>query len=145
LPVTDDPVDQAFWQGARERKLLIQHCSRCEQSVFPPRVHCPHCHQPLEWQQAAGSGRIWSFVTVHPPLLPAWEVFAPYRVVLVELDEHPGVRLVGNLLLAEEGAVNAELGQQLEQRLAIGDAVEVVFRTLAEDVCLPCWKRIELQ
>lgn len=138
LPDTDDPVDAPFWRAARARRLEIQRCTSCARSYYPPRVQCPACHGKLEWQAVAGTGRIWSYVTVHPPLLPAYQPYAPYPIVLVELDGQPGLRLIGNLLLEEEGAINAAL----DQPVAIGDPVRVTFRSVADDVVLPCWIKI---
>ncbi|CAB1370818.1 Zn-ribbon domain-containing OB-fold protein [Denitratisoma oestradiolicum] len=135
LPDTDDPVDGPFWQAAREKRLVVQHCAACVASYYPPRVHCPRCHGALAWNEVAGTGRVWSYVTVHPPLLPAYQPYAPYQMVLVELDDHPGLRLVGNLLQEDEGAIN----DTVHQPLSVGDPVRVAFRTVAEDVVLPCW------
>lgn len=140
LPDTEDPVDAPFWQATRERRLVIQHCISCVQSYYPPRVHCPACHGKLEWRDIAGTGRIWSYVIVHPPLLRAYQPHSPYPIVLVELDDHPGLRLVGNLLREAEGAINTAV----DQAIAIGDPVRVTFRTIADDVVLPCWIKTTL-
>lgn len=37
-----------LWRTKRERySLQGQVCAECSQSVFPPRMVCPHCHQPM--------------------------------------------------------------------------------------------------
>ncbi len=78
----------------------------------------------------SGQGRVWSYVVAHPPLLPDYAALAPYNVVLVELDEAPRIRLVGNLV-AEPGAA---IGSLPAERLRIGARVRVVF-----DDGLPRW------
>lgn len=135
LPVTDDPVDEGFWQAARRREVAVQKCDSCQRFHFPPRVHCPDCHRALAWTPVSGKGTVWSFVTVHPPLLPAYQEEAPYKVVLVELDDQPGLRLIGNLLLEEEGAIGASRNSALR----VGDRVRATFRTVTPGIVLPCW------
>ena len=39
---------------------------------------------------------------VHSPVLPAYEPFVPYPVAVIALEEHPSLRMVGNLV-AHEG------------------------------------------
>ncbi|MBS0324843.1 MAG: OB-fold domain-containing protein [Proteobacteria bacterium] len=118
--------------------MLVQHCEACASHHFPPRVFCPGCHGPLAWVPAGESGRIWSFVTVHPPLLPAYQALAPYRVVVVEPEGVPGIRMIGNLLTTPD----ADIGASRDTAIAIGDRVRLCFRQLTEDVTLPCWIRI---
>ena len=37
-----------LWRTKRERySLQGQVCAECSQSVFPPRMVCPNCHQPM--------------------------------------------------------------------------------------------------
>ena len=83
----------------------------------------------------SGRGTIWSFVVAHPPLLPAYQELAPYNVVVVALDEEPTIRLVGNLVPDEEGAIDAIDPETIE----IGQPVRVVFQEIAEGVALPRW------
>ena len=43
----------------------------------------------------AGPGRVYSFTVNHQRWLPDLEV--PFAIVLVEFDDHPGVRVAGRL------------------------------------------------
>lgn len=52
----------------------------------------------LEWVEVAGRGRIFSWERPYHPVHPALNGHGPYVVVLVELPEAGGVRMVGNLL-----------------------------------------------
>ncbi|MEY2406315.1 MAG: uncharacterized protein QOG39_1231, partial [Acidimicrobiaceae bacterium] len=83
----------------------------------------------------SGRARVWSVVIPHPPLLPAYGEQAPYNVVLVELEEDPSIRLVGNVV----AAAGARLDSVDPHDVAIGDAVRVVFSQIADDVWLPQW------
>jgi uncharacterized OB-fold protein len=85
----------------------------------------------------SGKAKIWSFIVPHPPLLPAFQELAPYAVITVELDEEPGLRMVGNLVTSEDGAINEIDPATIE----IGEAVEVVFSKV-EDVHIPRWVRV---
>jgi len=136
LPSTDDPADAPFWQAALRGELVVQQCGGCARRRFPPRPVCPHCHSfESAWLPVSGFGRIWSHVTPHPPLLPAFAALAPYNVILVELEDDPGIRLVGNLVPVGGGALNAVDPHTIE----IGRRVRVVFDRVADDVALPRW------
>ena len=130
-PVTD--TDGApFWEYAARGELRVQACGDCHEPRFPPRPCCPHCRSfASEWRLTSGRGRIWSYVVPHPPLLPGYAEQAPYNVVLVELEDCPRIRLVGNLV-AHAGAALGSLGSH---RPRIGARVHVVFG----DGGLPQW------
>jgi uncharacterized OB-fold protein len=128
----------AFWDGTAAGELRIQACTSCGRLRFPPRPMCPRCRSlEHEWRAMSGRGRIWSFVVPHPPLLPAFAELAPYNVVVVELDEDPTIRLVGNLLDSPDGAIN----EVDPATIRIGESVRVVFQPAGEDVVLPRWIR----
>ena len=94
---------QFFWDGVRERRLLIQRCASCRALRHPPRPVCPHCHS-LEWDtvEASGRGTVYSFVIPHHPPLPFFP--EPYVVALVDLAE--GTRLVTNIVGIAPNAVS---------------------------------------
>jgi len=122
-PVTD--TDGApFWGYARQGELRVQACADCGELRFPPRPCCPHCQSfAQEWRRMEGTGRIWSYVRPHPPLLPAYAEQAPYPVIVVELSDAPRIRLVGNLV----SQAGARLDSVPPGRLRIGARVQVVF------------------
>ncbi|MFG2956205.1 Zn-ribbon domain-containing OB-fold protein [Streptomyces sp. NPDC048291] len=122
-PVTD--TDGApFWEYAAHGELRVQACADCGEPRFPPRPCCPHCQSfASEWRPTSGRGRIWSYVVPHPPLLPEYAAQAPYNVVVVELDDAPRVRLVGNVVTG----AGAPLGSLPPDRIRIGARVQAVF------------------
>ena len=137
LPDTEDPDCAPFWAGTASGQLLVQACASCGRKRVPPRPMCPGCTSLRHaWLPMSGRGRIWSFVIVHPPLLPAYAALAPYNVVTVALDEDPTLRLVGNLVASPDGPIN----QIDPSSIRIGEAVRVVFQQV-DDVFLPRWMR----
>lgn len=141
LPTPNEET-AGFWEGCGAGELRMQVCTSCGRRRFPPRVMCPHCHSTERaWQTVSGRGTIWSYVVPHPPLLPAYELLAPYNVIVVTLDEDPSLRLIGNLVTGPEGEINEIDPSTIE----IGEAVEVVFshRTGADgrSMALPEWVR----
>ncbi|HJP66022.1 MAG TPA: OB-fold domain-containing protein [Actinomycetota bacterium] len=137
LPLRDDD-SAGFWEGALQGELRMQRCGGCGRLRFPPRPMCPWCHSvDSDWQVMTGRGTIWSFVTAHPPLLPAYAALAPYNVIVVALDEDPTLRLVGNLLASKEGPIN-EIDPAT---IAIGEPVRVVFQKIDDSTALPRWVR----
>ncbi|MEU9412477.1 OB-fold domain-containing protein [Streptomyces sp. NPDC048281] len=122
-PVTD--TDGApFWEYAARGELRVQACADCGEPRFPPRPCCPHCQSfASEWRPTSGRGRIWSYVVPHPPLLPEYAARAPYNVVVVELDDAPRVRLVGNVVTG----AGAPLDSLSPDRIRIGARVQAVF------------------
>ena len=149
LPETGDELAAPFWDGCAAGELRIQACVACGRLRFPPRPMCPWCQSmDSEWQVMSGRGSVWSFVVPHAPLLPAYQEFAPYNVIVVELDEDPGIRLVGNLVASE----HQPLSSVDPYSITIGDPVRVVFATITgpdgeggassnDAVTLPRWVR----
>jgi uncharacterized protein len=134
------PLEEAdaapFFEAARRGELHIQTCDGCGRRRFPPRPMCPWCHSlASEWRRQSGRGRIWSFAVPHPPLLPAFVDEAPYVVVVVELEEDPGIRLVGNVVRAANGSIGAVSAQEL----TIGANVVAVFGESVEGYPVPQW------
>jgi uncharacterized OB-fold protein len=137
LPDTSEPTAAEFWAGTARGELLVQACASCGQWRHPPRPMCPHCRSTaVTWARTTGRGRVWSFVVPHPPLLPAYSPLAPYNVIVVELDDDPTIRMVGNLVTSGDGEINEIDPHSIE----IGEAVRVVFHQV-DDVALPRWVR----
>jgi uncharacterized OB-fold protein/acyl dehydratase len=111
-----------FFEGAKQHRLLIQHCTNCGTLRHPPRPACPKCRS-FDWDtvEASGRGTIFSFVVNHYPQVPAFDY--PLVVALVELEE--GTRLVANV-----SGISPETA-------AIGMAVEAGFEDFDDDLSLP--------
>jgi hypothetical protein len=135
LPATDEPLEQPFWGALKEGILRVQRCANCACWYFPPRRQCTACQSPLSWTAVSGCGRIWSFTCVHPPVLPAFAPYAPYCVVVVELEESKGLRFTGNVLRTATDQINAVTVQEL----SVDMPVKALVRRLANDVYWPHW------
>jgi uncharacterized OB-fold protein len=137
LPVIDE-YSQPFWDGALAGELRVQRCAACDRLRFPPRPMCPWCQSTdVEWDTMSGRGTIYSFIVAHPPLLPSFAAVAPYNVALVELDEDPTIRLVGNVVTAAGDPINAVDPATLQ----VGDPVQAVFDRVTDEVALLRWVR----
>jgi len=136
LPATDTPHEEAFWAGLRDGELRMQHCPNCGRWQFPPLLGCGGCGRAIVWVRVSGRGTIWSVTEIHAPVLPAFAPLVPYLVALVELDESPTLRMVGNVLPAVGDAINSS-------RLAevpIGTRVAASIEPLGEGVYWPRWR-----
>ena len=111
--ITD--LTRPYWEGLAAGRLLFQQCAACGRNWLPPRRHCPSClaSDPL-WQQAAGGGRVVSWVVYHHAYAEHLAARIPYDVTLVELDEGP--RLLTNVVDSDAG-----------RRLSIGARVSLAI------------------
>jgi len=138
LPDLDDPTSNEFWLGCERGELLVQVCDACGARRMPPRPMCAACRSTaVRWDKTSGRGRIWSFIVAHPPLLPAFASEAPYNAIIVELEEDPSIRFVGNLVASADGPI----GEIEPATITIGEPVRVVFHRI-DDVVLPRWTRV---
>ncbi len=118
-----------YWRGCREGKLMVLGCRSCGTRRWPPRPMCPECNSlEFDWVEVRGRGRIFSWTTVGRAMLPGFENDVPYAVVIVELEESPGIRFIGNVLDARP------------EDLRIDMPMEVVFETVAEGITMPFWR-----
>jgi uncharacterized protein len=78
----------------------------------------------MTWRPVEPYGHLYSYTTVCHQVHAAFDV--PYTVVLVEIDEFPHIRLVGNL--------------QGEPDLRIGMAMIARFELLENGAALPQWE-----
>ena len=91
--------DAPFWHGTRKEELRIQRCKNCGEFQWLPEWICHHCHSfDLTFEQVAPTGTIYSWERVWHPPLPELAPYCPFVVLVVELDDAPGIRLVGNLV-----------------------------------------------
>lgn len=114
-----------FWEGLERGELRIQRCGGCGALRHPPVARCPDCGSyELGFRVASGRGRVYSFVEVHHPRVPAFDY--PLLVALVELEE--GTRLLANLACVEPDEAR------------IGMPVEVVFEKTDPELTLPFFR-----
>jgi uncharacterized OB-fold protein len=90
-------------------------------------AHCHACGSwDTRWDSVSGRATLYSWTVVNHQVHPAFPV--PYTIVLVDLDDHPGVRFVGHLAGAPD--------------LSAGQAMRVRFEELEDGTVLPDWEPI---
>lgn len=95
LPTPTD-TSLPFFEGARERKLVLQRCPR-DGFFFYPRSHCPGClGTDWRWEQVSGRGSVHAFTVDRVGHDPALAANVPFTIAIVELDEGP--RMSANIV-----------------------------------------------
>ena len=118
-----------YWEAAKRHELVLQQCSSCWRFRFYPRVICPHCFsESFAWQRSSGTGKVYSFTTIHRAPFPSFDNKVPYTLALIDLDE--GVRMMSNIIECDPKTVE------------IGMLVEVAFEDLTEEISLPQFKAL---
>src|SRR5690606_176349 len=127
IPIVN-PDSQAYWDGARENRLMIRKCKSCGKTHFMPRYLCPFCWSTeLDWIEASGRGAVHSYTVIRRAPVPGFGAKTPYVVALIDLEEGP--RMMANMLGPDA----------LETR--IGDQVEVCFEARGDHAKLPQFTR----
>jgi uncharacterized protein len=118
IPVPDD-ASRPFWDAARERRLVIQRCARCGFFQYPPDLICRRCQcDDLPFVQVSGRGSVYSHAVYVRSFMAGY--VAPYVLALVDLDDHPEVRMMANII---ETPINS---------VVVGMPVEVTFEERGE-------------
>src|SRR4029453_10046164 len=119
-PITPEP--KPYWDGLREQKLMLPRCRACQRAFLYPRVLCPFCHaSDIEWVQASGRGKLYSFEIAYQTISKVFKVKPPYVLAMIELEEGP--RMMSNLVGIEPDP----------KRIACDMPVEVVFEKLTDE------------
>lgn len=129
LPLIDFD-SQEYWNGCKRHELLVQRCKNCRKFRFPPDPACRACASlDSEWIKVSGKGKIYTYTITTQAVLSAFRE-VPYAIVLVELDDVQGVRVVSNIVDCKPDDIY------------IGMPVEVVFDDVTDDVTLPKFKPV---
>lgn len=128
IPGVNDFSKAFFTSGT----VAVQQCAACGTVQHPPEEVCNNClKRDFNYPATNGQGTIYSYIVVHNPPSPAYKDVVPYATVLVSLDEHPQVRILGNVLNRKPGEI------------AIGQRVKAVFEEVVEDgetLRMPQWE-----
>lgn len=117
------PEELPYWEGLKQRKLLLQRCSECGKVWFPIGPVCPHClSDQFTWAPMSGRGVVHNFVVYHKAWLPWFEQRVPYVVVQVQIEEGP--RLTTNLL------------DTPREQVKLGMAVEAAYEDVTDEITL---------
>ncbi len=128
-PDPKDPISAGHWSACAEGRFTIQRCLDCDTPQYPPELNCHHCRGfELSWVDAGTQGTVWSHATPEHPAHPALKDRGAYNVSLIQLDDVPEIRVLGNVIDIDPADVR------------IGLAVEVVFERTANDLVQPRWR-----
>ncbi len=125
IPLADD-LSAAFWEAAKEHRLVVQRCIACGYYNHPPRPFCDACiGEELRFEQVSGRGTVYTFTVMHQRDVAGFAEEAPFINIVVELAEQPRLLMVSNRPLSERAAIK------------IGAPVEVYFEDRGEGVVIP--------
>lgn len=128
LPVPDE-ASSPFWANTARHVLSVARCAHCGLLTLPPDVVCPSCGSTepgFTFVPVSGGGTVRSYTVVRQSFLPGFEV--PFTLVDVELDEQPGLRMIGRLL---DGSADS---------LAQGVPVRVAFEDVEPGIAIPAFE-----
>jgi uncharacterized OB-fold protein len=111
--------DAQFWAALGEGRFTVQHCTRCDVRLFPPGPTCWHCGgAELTWDTLDDDARgtVYSWTQCHKSYMHFAEL-VPYTIVIGELADGSGIRVVGRLL--EEPSAPVAIGDALRLRCAV--------------------------
>jgi uncharacterized OB-fold protein len=126
IPVPD-VASGPFFEGAKQKKFMLQRCKACGAWHYPVRAICDAClSKDLEWAQASGKGEVYTFAYMHYVYHPGFAKDVPYNLTVVKLAEGP---------VMETNLVGVKRGE-----IKIGMPVEVTFEDAGDGVVIPKFK-----
>ncbi|HEY2331187.1 MAG TPA: OB-fold domain-containing protein [Acidimicrobiales bacterium] len=124
-----DPLTQFFWDGVEQHKLMILRCDNCGTYIHLPRVICRVClSRSLTPAEVSGRATLATWTSPAQPFDPYYRMHLPYVLAVVELVEQKNLKMVSNIVDANE------------EDLRIDMPLEVVFREVAPGCTLPLFK-----
>jgi uncharacterized OB-fold protein len=128
------PHTQAFWDAAKEGRLMLPRCTSCNRVHWYPRLICPYCHsRELEWIEGSGEGTVHTFA-VQYRAVPGWAEEAPFVSAYIDLKE-------GDRMLTVLRGVDPARPQDIK----IGARCRVEFEPATDDIHIPFWRVLEGQ
>ena len=131
MPLASEQT-RPYWDGAKDGKLTIQRCQSCGYYNHPPNYMCVNCKDrdaELKWEAVSGNGTLYTHYICYDTSISGFEEKVPYAVILVELDEQPGLILMSNILNHQYDV----FGKGLEMGLPL----EVIFDKADDDTYVP--------
>jgi uncharacterized OB-fold protein len=97
--VPEGALGAPYFAAAREGRLVAQRCRGCGGWQWLPEWLCHRCHSfDLAYEPVEPEGVVHTWQRAWHPTHPALVGHGPYLVVVVELPQADGIRMVGNLL-----------------------------------------------
>ncbi|MYD42792.1 MAG: hypothetical protein F4W90_02755 [Gammaproteobacteria bacterium] len=122
-----------FWDGAKEGKLILPHCTECNRVHWYPRLICPFCHSnKLDWIEASGEGTLYTFAVQHRLAAGGWVKELPFVTAFIDLKE-------GDRMQTVLRGVDPNKPEDIK----IGSKVKVEFEQANDDIFIPFWRVVE--
>jgi uncharacterized OB-fold protein len=107
----DQPVDQDTrerYRGWLRHEHVVDRCVDCGAFREPPGPICPRCWSTdVERVAVRGTGTIHLAIFLHQgPRVDGVDYSSPHPVVVVELDEQPGLRVTGTVVAASNDDIH---------------------------------------
>jgi len=99
-----DPDTQGFWNATERGDLALCRCEKCRAWMHPPLERCRICGGGTTFEVVSGRGRIYSFIVMRRSSVPGLGP-PPHVLVVVDLEDTPGIRLSGMLVGTDPSAV----------------------------------------
>ena len=126
LPTIEDDT-RPFWDAARDVRFLLRRCTACGAVHHYPRPFCPTCWSgDVEWIEASGRARLYTWSTVFVNDLAPFSERLPYVAAVVELEEGP--RVMTTVVGCEPADLRIDL------------ALVVAYQPLTEDIVAPVFR-----
>jgi len=109
------------WRRFKERYGLVgSYCDSCRAYFYPVRHICPRCRRggKMKEHRFSGKGKVFSFTIIRVPPR-GFEMYAPYAVAIIELEE--GAKVVSQVVDTKP------------EDIKIGMPVEACFRKMHEE------------
>ncbi len=113
-----------------EPRLVWQHCAACDRLQYPPRATCATCGAAakLAWKEVHGRGHIAASIVIEDGRLERRMADQPYNLVVITLDEDPGIHCYAN-----------RPGTPVDE-VPVGAAVEVICEEVAPGQLIHEWQ-----
>ncbi len=132
LPQLDEDI-APFWEALKEHKFMLFRCKKCGAWYWPVAFCRFHDNEPLfgnmEWTEASGKGKVFTFNIVYRAFHPGFEADIPYVYALIELDEGP---MFGSQILGCD-----------VKEVYVGMPVEVFYEDITEEFTLPRFRPVK--
>ncbi|HWL03873.1 MAG TPA: Zn-ribbon domain-containing OB-fold protein [Xanthobacteraceae bacterium] len=94
-PSAPRTFSQPYWDGTREKKIMLQYDKKAGRYQFFPRATSIYSgrRSDIEWREASGKGEVFTY-TIARRCREPFRGHEPFFIVLVTLDE--GVNVMAN-------------------------------------------------
>jgi hypothetical protein len=126
--VAPDDLDQPFWEGCRDGKLLVHQCGVCGRAYWPASCCIEHGAATMTWVPATGLGTVHTYTIFHHAYDEWLAERVPYVIAVIELDEGPFFH--SDVVECEPTDVH------------VGMRVEVTFETIDSCTVIPHFRPV---